>query len=108
LNYGFTKSSPFSKSETSNINSLKEKGKFTTTDKWVFSNNISGILYNKAEFFIGKNGSPFIKPLPKKRMEMMQLFNDCAPAMVKYRDVPDKKFDFIQFLNFYNVECVDN
>ena len=105
LSYGFTKDSPFSKSKTTNINNVGERGKYKNQDNFWFSGNLSGITYSKAKFFLGKNNTPFIKPLPKKRVEMLQLFNNCPQAIVKYREVPDKEFDFIQFLNFYNVEC---
>lgn len=107
LSYSFTKDSPFSKSETANINIVGERGKFNYQDNFWLSGNLSGITYTKAQFFLGKNASPFINPLPKKRVKMLQLFNHCPQAIINYRDVSDKEFDFIQFLNFYNVNCIE-
>lgn len=70
----------------------------------------SGLTMSKlgkkiSTFYYGTKDSDMVKKLPKKRIEVMKLFTDCAPAMRKYRNIPDKKFDFIEFLNFYNVEC---
>lgn len=59
-------------------------------------------------WFYGKQDSDVVDILPKKRDDVMKLFNDCPQAMVKFRDVDDKEFDFVYFLNYYNVECAGN
>lgn len=80
------------------------------------SNEFSGVsptyslLYNlmvKSEkiWFYSRGISDVVKTLPKKRNDIMKLFNDCPDTMVKFRDVDEKEFDFIYFLNHYNVAC---
>lgn len=69
LSYGFTKVNPFAKSKTSNINNLDEKGNYGKQDNFGFNRNTFGITVNKARFFLGKNNTPFIEPLPKNRVE---------------------------------------
>lgn len=56
-------------------------------------------------WFYSRGKSDVIKILPKKRDEIMRLFNDCPDAMVKFRNVDEKEFDLIYFLSYYNVEC---
>lgn len=56
-------------------------------------------------WFYSRGPSDVVKTLPKKRNDIMKLFNDCPSAMINFRDVDEKEFDFIYFLNYYNVEC---
>lgn len=84
-----------------------EKGlKFTYTAPALKSGLTMSKLGKKiSTFYYGTSDSDIVKKLPKKRNEIMKLFNDCPEAMVKFRDVENKDFDFIYFLNYYNVNC---
>ncbi len=68
------------------------------------------LLYNlmvasEKIWFYADGDSDIVDILPIKRDQLMQRFNNCPQAMVKFRDVDDKDFDFVFFLNYYNVEC---
>lgn len=66
------------------------------------------IVKSEKIWFYGTTDADVVDILPKKRKEIMKLFNDCPQAMVKFRDVDEKAFDFVYFLRYYNVECACN
>lgn len=66
------------------------------------------IIKGEKIWFYGKTDADVVDILPKKRKEIMKLFNDCPKAMVRFRDVDEKEFDFVYFLRYYNVECAGN
>jgi len=56
-------------------------------------------------WFYSRGPSDVVKTLPKKRNDIMKLFNDCPSAMAAFRNVTEKEFDLIYFLSYYNVDC---
>lgn len=65
-------------------------------------------IKNEKIWFYGKQRSDIVDILPKKRNDIMRLFNNCPQAMKKFKNVENKDFDFVYFLNYYNVECASN
>lgn len=84
----------------------------TTTVNGAMAGGVAGfallyalVLKGEKIWFYGNGNSDIVDYLPKKRGDVMKLFNDCPQAMVKFREVDEKNFDFVYFLNYYNVEC---
>ena len=92
------------KKAVSTVNNIPStNGAYVTTSPYSLLYTL--MVRSEKIWFYSRVKSDVIKILPKKRDEIMRLFNDCPSAMVKFRNVDEKEFDLIYFLSYYNVEC---